>query len=211
MAASHRYLIPAGEHLNETVILKSRFLTYLAPADSPQAAMAFLARIREQHPDATHHCWAFLVGTPGSSGKVGMSDDGEPHGTAGRPMLNVLSHAEVGDIVAVVVRYYGGTKLGKGGLVRAYAGGVQEALTHLPTEEKIAYVPLRLLITYGQVDALKRLMATHEAKLLNQEYGVDPVFDIAVPEDVFQIFVDQWVDMTGGDTFWEKLEPSEET
>src|SRR5215203_6291897 len=95
------YPIPAGEHRTRDEISRSRFIATVAPAATVEEAQAFVARIRAEFPDATHNCWAFLVGPPGSTGRVGMSDDGEPHGTAGRPMLSGLVHAQVGDIAAV--------------------------------------------------------------------------------------------------------------
>lgn len=205
MAKSSRYLIPAQQHSVETLIQRSRFITVLAPISDAETAMAFLAEVRAAHPDATHHCWAYLAGPPGSSGQVGMSDDGEPHGTAGRPMLNVLTHADVGDIAAVVVRYYGGSKLGKGGLVRAYSGGVQLALETLPTKQKITYKRVRVLLSYGQVDALKRLIEAHGVTICGQDFGVDPVFELDIPEDHYQAFLDAWVDHTGGATFIEPV------
>jgi hypothetical protein len=109
------YRVPAGEHRARDEISRSRFVTTLAPAPSLAEAHAFVARVRAEFPDATHNCWAFVVGPPGSTGRVGLSDAGEPHGTAGRPMLTALLHSGVGDVAAVVTRYYGGTKLGTGG------------------------------------------------------------------------------------------------
>ena len=99
-----------------------------------------------EFPDATHNCWAYVAGPPASTGRVGMSDAGEPHGTAGRPMLTVLLHSGVGEIAAVVTRYYGGIKLGTGGLVKAYGGAVLAALEALPRVERIDYVDAALSI-----------------------------------------------------------------
>ena len=99
-----RFAIPARSHREEEVIQRSRFITSLAHAPTAEVAQAFIARIREEFPDATHHCWAFVAGPPGNTTSIGMSDDGEPHGTAGRPMLMVLQHAGIGDISAVVTR-----------------------------------------------------------------------------------------------------------
>ena len=109
----NRYPVPAKIQRYSEEIQRSRFITTLGPAHEVAEARDFIDKIRTEFADATHNCWAFLVGPPGSSGHVGMSDDGEPHGTAGRPMLQVLNHAPVGDIVAVVTRYFGGAKLGK--------------------------------------------------------------------------------------------------
>ena len=154
---SDRYPVPAEVHRVEEEIQRSRFITTVAPADSIAVATAFIDQMRAAYADATHNCWAYLVGPPASSARVGMSDDGEPHGTAGRPMLNVLSHSGVGDIAAVVTRYYGGTKLGKGGLVRAYSGGVKLALASLPLLERVARRRVRLLLDYTAVTLLRRL------------------------------------------------------
>src|SRR5690349_3350547 len=134
---ARRYLVPARVHRVEQEVQKSRFVTTAAPAPTVEEARAFIARVREEFPDATHNCWAYVAGPPGSTAQVGMSDDGEPHGTAGRPMLTVLLHSGVGDICAVVTRYFGGTLLGTGGLVKAYSGGVQLALVDLPTIERV--------------------------------------------------------------------------
>jgi uncharacterized YigZ family protein len=183
LASAPRYPIPAEEHRVEEEIMRSRFITTVAPAATIEEAQAFIESMRQSFPDATHNCWAYLVGPPGSSGRVGMSDDGEPHGTAGRPMLNVLSHAEVGDIAAVVTRFYGGTKLGKGGLVRAYSHGVQLALETLPTVEKIAYVSCVLIADYAQVTRLKRLLEAQQILIDEETYEMDANFKIRVPED----------------------------
>jgi Uncharacterized protein family UPF0029 len=127
-----RYPVPAQQHRVEQVIDRSRFICTVARVQSSEEAQAFIKTMNAEFPDATHNCWAYVVGAPGSTDRVGMSDDGEPHGTAGRPMLTVLLHSGVGEIAAVVTRYYGGTKLGTGGLVKAYSGAVQEALAGMP-------------------------------------------------------------------------------
>src|SRR5690606_17190774 len=126
------YPIPAATHRTEQTIQRSRFIATLAHAPTVDAARARIDDVRAGFPDATHNCWAFLAGPPGSTAHVGFSDAGEPHGTAGRPMLDVLLHSGIGEVAAVVTRYYGGVKLGKGGLVRAYGGAVQHALATLP-------------------------------------------------------------------------------
>jgi len=195
---STRYPIPTAPYRVEEEINRSRFITTLAPAATVGEAQAFIGSIREEYSDATHNCWAFLVGPPGTSSQVGMSDDGEPHGTAGRPILNVLSHCSVGDIVAVVTRYYGGTKLGKGGLVRAYSSGVQLALDGLTTEEKVARTQLSVLIPYSDVKAFQRLAKLVEAEICEERYEADATFILGVPEEEVSRFKAELNDITDG-------------
>ncbi len=170
MSASPRYPVPAGTHRVEQEISRSRFITTVGRAATADEAQAFIRAVAAEFSGATHHCWAYVAGPPGDTGRIGMSDAGEPHGTAGRPMLNALLHAPVGEIVAVVTRYYGGTKLGTGGLVRAYGGGVQAALATLPTIERIEYASLTVTIDYARLTALQQLCAAHEAEILGQEF-----------------------------------------
>ncbi|MGW7361585.1 YigZ family protein [Streptomyces sp. NPDC054802] len=121
-----QYRTVAGEGVHETEINRSRFICALAPAATEEEAQAFVARIRKEHPAATHNCFAYVVGADAAVQKA--SDDGEPGGTAGVPMLQMLMRREIRYTVAVVTRYYGGVKLGAGGLIRAYGGAVGEAL-----------------------------------------------------------------------------------
>jgi uncharacterized YigZ family protein len=179
-----RYPIPARPHRVEEVIQRSRFITDAGHAPDPEAAHAFLARVRDEFPDATHHCWAFVAGPPGSTLSIGLSDDGEPHGTAGRPMLTALLHGGVGEIVAVCTRYYGGTKLGTGGLSRAYSGGVKLVLESLPTQERIERIVLHVVVDYGSVDAVQRLFEDSEATVESQVYGENVEYRVAVPREL---------------------------
>ncbi len=111
MSGSH--IVPACQVEVEEVIRRSRFVTSLGRAANRAEALAFVQGIRDRHPRATHHCWAFNAGAPSSTTHVGMSDDGEPRGTAGRPMLTVLLNSDVGEVVVACARYYGGTRLGR--------------------------------------------------------------------------------------------------
>src|SRR5215203_4399750 len=140
-----RYPIPARRHRVEEEINRSHFISTVAYTPSVEAARTFIAEVGAEFHDASHNCWAYVVGPPGSTGQVGMSDDGEPHGTAGRPMLTVLLHSGLGDLCVVVTRYFGGTLLGKGGLVKAYSGGVQLALADLPTTERVPKSQLEIV------------------------------------------------------------------
>ena len=193
-----RYLIPSGPHRVEEVILRSRFITVGAHAPTPDEAHGFVAEMKNEFPDATHHCWAFVAGPPGVTTSIGMSDDGEPHGTAGRPMLNALLHSEVGEIIAVCIRYYGGTKLGTGGLSRAYSGGVKLLLESLPTVERIERIRVQVVIDYASVDTAKRLFADLEAIVEGEEYGERVQYILALPEEKTEDLSEAIAEITKG-------------
>ena len=181
--AADRYPIPARAHRVEQTIQRSRFIATLAPASAAEAAREAVAAGQAEMPDATHHCWAFVAGPPGDTAVIGMSDAGEPHGTAGRPMLNVLLGSGVGEVVAVVTRYYGGVKLGRGGLGRAYAGSVQLALESLPTVLRVERTSLLVEVDYAAVDALRRELADLDGVIEEEEYGAGVRYRVAVPVD----------------------------
>lgn len=132
-------------------IRKSRFIALAIPVADRDAAMAELQRLRAEHPTATHVCWALLAG-----GQSGMSDDGEPSGTAGRPILEVLRHHELDGVLAAVVRYYGGVKLGAGGLVRAYTDAIAAALKTAQRIERIAYASVVVEADYADEARVRR-------------------------------------------------------
>ena len=176
-----RYPVPAQQHRVALVIDRSRFICTVARVQSSEEAQAFIKAMNAEFPDATHNCWAYVVGAPGSTDRVGMSDDGEPHGTAGRPMLTVLLHSGIGEIAAVVTRYYGGTKLGTGGLVKAYGGAVQDALVGMPRGERVDSVDLSVRVGYGAIGALQQLFPEFDAELLEQRFEVEAEFCVRVP------------------------------
>ena len=176
-----RYPVPARRHRVEQIIDRSRFVATIERAPSPCEARATVRAIEAEFPDATHHALAFVAGAPGTTTYIGMSDAGEPHGTAGRPMLTVLLHSGIGEIVAVCSRWYGGTKLGTGGLARAYGGTVQEALADLPTVERVELVARTVIITYPHVTVAQQLMAAHACTIDAQDFGAEVRFDLHVP------------------------------
>ena len=198
MNTSARYPVPAATHRVEQEINRSRFITTIARASTTDDAVAFIRAVGEEFRDATHNCWAYLVGPPGDTSRIGMSDDGEPHGTAGRPMLNALMHAGIGDVAVVVTRYYGGTKLGTGGLVRAYGGGVQEALATLSLTERIEYAFLTVVIDYSRISVLQQLCGQFEAEVLAQEFAVDVRVDLRLPGEHADRFRAAVLDATRG-------------
>ena len=197
MTAPSRYPIPAATCRTEETILRSRFITTVAHADSVEAARAFIAGISEEFSDTNHNCWAYVVGPPGDTSRVGLSDAGEPHGTAGRPMLNVLLGSGVGDVVAVVSRYFGGTKLGKGGLVRAYSSGVKAAMEALERREFVQRVKLRVTVAYADVSTLKHSLPQFEAEVTGEDYGTHVTLVIVLPEEHAESFTEALAGMTG--------------
>lgn len=200
---SNRYPIPAATWRVEEEIKRSRFITTVGAAPSAEAARALIAEVGAEFADAGHNCWAYVVGPPGSTGQIGMSDAGEPHGTAGRPMLTVLLHSGIGDICAVVTRYFGGTLLGKGGLVKAYSGGVQLALAGLPTLERVPKTDVTLLVDYSAVTLLKRLLPDYEAELLGEEYAADVTYRLRLPSEQLPGFDAAIGELTNGQALLE--------
>ncbi|WP_418765992.1 YigZ family protein [Mailhella sp.] len=170
----------------EEEIKRSRFITTLARADSRERALRFVERIREEFPDARHHCWAYAVGKPGDTAQVGQSDDGEPHGTAGRPMLAQLLYGGVGELVAVTTRYFGGIKLGTGGLTRAYQNGVKRALALLPVTEKQVFVRAIAEVDYAHVDRFHRLLPRFQARVIEEDFGSRGLFTLELPESFLE-------------------------
>ena len=193
-----RYPIPATTHRTELVIERSRFIATVAPAATPDEAARFIESVSAEFPDATHNCWAFVAGPPGSTSHVGMSDDGEPHGTAGRPMLTTLLHSGLGDVAAVVTRYFGGVKLGTGGLARAYAGAVNDALASLPRAERVAWATLTVRVDYAAVGSIQLLLPTFEATVTDQTYADAVTYTIRVPEPALEPLRAALLDATSG-------------
>lgn len=198
MPPGHRYPILAGEVRVEQTIDRSRFLATVSPVETVSEAQGLVEGLRGEFPEATHHCWAYLVGPPGSTAQVGMSDDGEPHGTAGRPMLDVLQHCGLGDVAAVVTRWYGGTKLGKGGLVRAYGGTVGLALGDAETSQRTRWTALTLRMTYAQVSAVQHRYPAHEVEVLDETFAADVTHHVRLPEDCRAAFEASIMDATAG-------------
>ncbi|MBS3796986.1 MULTISPECIES: YigZ family protein [unclassified Pseudoalteromonas] len=166
------YAYPAQSLSYEEEIKKSTFIVHLAHTPDVASAKAFIATINEQYPDARHNCWAYVAGAPGGSHVYGFSDDGEPNGTAGKPMLNVLQGSGLGEICAVTTRYFGGIKLGTGGLVRAYGGTLNNALAQLQTQIKVPSVVLTGDSDYalqGQIEQC--LNSQYQVLAMDKEYG----------------------------------------
>lgn len=157
----------------EQEIKKSRFIAFIGHTATPEVGKAFVDAIRAKEPTARHHCWAFVAGPPTDSRVLGFSDDGEPSGTAGKPMLAQLQGSNIGEITAVVVRYFGGIKLGTGGLVRAYGGTLSMALAELTTIEKRIMAKLSIETQYAELPVVEFLLAEFQASWLQVDYGAE--------------------------------------
>jgi len=166
---------------SEQTIKKSRFITLLAHTQGAEEARAFVQQVKSEHPAARHHCWAWIAGAPDDSQQLGFSDDGEPSGTAGKPMLAQLMGANIGEITAVVVRYYGGIMLGTGGLVKAYGGGVQEGLKQLPRQRKVLMKLFTLQCDYAQLSDIERLIQRFEGKVTDSQFQDRIALTLALP------------------------------
>lgn len=188
----------------EREIKKSRFIVDLARAATPDDALAFVAAVRARHAKANHHCPAWIAGPPADLHCRGCSDDGEPSGTAGRPMLTVLDHAGVGEVAAVVTRYFGGIKLGTGGLVRAYSGTVREGLDILETELVIPATPLVCVIPYPLEDTVRRLLQRENIPVTDAVYAVHVTLTLAVPDGAAETLRQTLVTVTAGAVTFEK-------
>lgn len=164
------YRIPTKRVRVEHIASNSRFIATADRASSVEEAKALLREMRQEMPDATHHVYAFQVGH-GKSVTEGMSDDGEPSGTAGPPALAVVRGADAGDVALVITRYYGGTNLGTGGLVSAYGTAAKLAMAALETEEKIERTNFTLAVPYALHRNVEQTLQASEARVLHQEFG----------------------------------------
>ena len=179
---------PQHPHCTELVIRRSRFFTQCAHTPDPASARAFIEQIRRRHADATHNCWAYAAGAPGDTAQIGSSDDGEPHGTAGRPMLQIVLHSGIGELCVVVSRWFGGVKLGTGGLVRAYQDCVRENLASLAVRQRVPESSLCLTVGYAHLDALRRMLPTFEARLESEDYQADARLRLRLPAEHIDAF-----------------------
>ena len=171
-SAPIRRIIPAIPIEHEITVVNSRFITNMKPAFSVEEARAFVKEIKTNYKEASHNVPLFIIGH-GASITEHCSDDGEPEGTAGRPALAVLKGSGMGDVVAVVTRFFGGTKLGTGGLVRAYGDSIRQTLLQIPRAEKIATKTIGLNIPYKGYERVKIMINEFEGNILEEEFGGD--------------------------------------
>jgi uncharacterized YigZ family protein len=205
-----RYSIPAQEARAEIVVINSRFIASLAPAFSVEEAKNFISKIKAEFPDASHHVPLYLIGY-GNSVTAHCSDAGEPPGTAGRSALAVLQGSGLGDVVVVITRYFGGTKLGTGGLVHAYGQAVKEVLKDLPRSEKIPTHTVMLAFPYPYFENVRRLVAENKGKILDEEFAADVTVTALFSVDLFEGFQGQLSELTRGSVKAEIIETRSDT
>ncbi len=177
------WYVPAAEFESEYTVKKSRFIARVVPVSDRAAVNTAVARARRDYPDARHHCWAYLLGDPRDAANAGMSDDGEPAGTAGRPILNVLQHGRFGDVLVVVSRYFGGIKLGAGGLVRAYGTATQQALDGAPATERVDRLSCRLLSDFSCEQGLRHTLQGLGGEVCRVQYTEQVSMEVSLPRD----------------------------
>jgi uncharacterized YigZ family protein len=191
------YRIPKQTTRVEYIVANSRFFGTIGRADSVEAAKAFIQGVRAEMPNASHHVYAFSIGY-GASITEGMSDDGEPSGTAGPPALAVLRGADIGDVVLVITRYFGGTKLGTGGLVHAYGQTAKDAIAALETELKVDRLTIGVEIPYPLYERVKLMIPTYEILLDEEDFGAEVTLLMRIPKTHYADFCRALLDLSNG-------------
>jgi uncharacterized YigZ family protein len=193
----NRYPVPARETRVELRVKNSRFIATLAPVFSVEEAKAFIARMRETFADATHNVPAFVVGY-GAAVTAHCNDDGEPAGTAGRPVLAVLQGSGLGDAALVVTRYYGGTKLGTGGLVRAYGDAARAVLDATPRAERVPTHTLQMTAPYNLFEPLRLLVEAHDGRILDETFAAEVTVTAQLEQEKTATFQTAWSELSNG-------------
>jgi len=200
------FLVPTARARADIRVVNSRFIATAAPAASVEAARAFIAEIRAEMPDASHHVYTYIVGH-GATTTLGMSDDGEPSGTGGRPVMAVLRGSGLGDVVLVVTRYFGGTLLGTGGLVHAYGDAARAVLAALPREEKVERRALVVTLPYAAYEPARRLVAAYAGNIIEESFAADVTMHVLLPLAQVELFTVAIGGATAGQAAIDVTEP----
>ena len=203
-------IIPAAQTRAEIEILNSRFIATIAPVFTVEEAKAFVARTRAEFADASHNVPAYVVGH-GATVTAHCHDDGEPAGTAGRPALAVLQGSGLGDAAVVITRYFGGTKLGTGGLVRAYSDAVRAVLTITPRAHKVPTHTIMIALPYNLLERVRLLIEAHKGKIMEEEFAADITLTAQFTVQHFPTFQDALRELTHGGLAAEIVETNEAT
>ena len=186
MSETSSYLVPAQKVEVEQEIKKSRFIATVAHAADKESALKFIEDVSGNHQGASHNTYAYVIGNPNGGAAVGFNDDGEVGGTAGKPILSVLQMRGIGDVVAVVTRYFGGTRLGTGGLVRAYSGTITMALDELKLKEHVDLVEIQIKVGYEFESAVRNLFEKKSVAIKDVLYTEDVTIISDVAESEFE-------------------------
>lgn len=192
------YTILATPVESATEEKNSDFLTFLHPVTSREEAMTHIDHYRQQYPDANHVCWAYVIGNTRQPMTQAFSDDGEPSGTAGKPMLHVLTEREVGNSLAVVVRYFGGIKLGAGGLVRAYSAAVSHAVGQADLIQVSPKVEIEVTVDFAREAKARHLLNQYQGQIININYAAAVTLGIQLPADKLDAFKHDLINETAG-------------
>lgn len=199
---STRYPIPAGESHIELRVKNSRFIGRAGHTPSVEEAKAFIEQVKGEEPNNSHAVYAYAIGY-GASVIHGMSDAGEPSGTAGRPALAVVKGSGLGDVTVVIVRYFGGTKLGTGGLVKAYTEAAQLALAELPITEKVERRSVQVKVDYSDYEQIKHLVEAHQGQIEVEAFAADVMMQLTFIIDDLPAFEAALADATRGQASFE--------
>ncbi|WP_288766566.1 YigZ family protein [uncultured Varibaculum sp.] len=183
---------------SEIEIKRSRFIASCARTNSEEAAREFIAQIRREFPDARHHCTAFIIHQDSGSDTARSSDDGEPAGTAGNPMLKVLTESNLTNVTCVVTRYFGGTKLGTGGLVRAYSGAVQQVLEDAQTVRIVTQPSYRLHLPIGEAGKIEAKLTQNGYQILARDFAQDASLRFSAPLETTQSQIESYLSSISG-------------
>jgi len=178
------YRVPTDTVHTEIEIKRSRFIAYLAHTQGNTQSKAFIDQLKLQYPDARHHCYAFMAGNPSDSNQYGYSDDGEPSGTAGKPMFTHLQHSDIGEVCIVVVRYFGGTKLGTGGLVRAYSDATKAVIEKAQFKTFIQTKIIKLSMGFSLEADVRRKIEVSGGSIVTAEYSNSVILEACIPEEI---------------------------
>lgn len=202
MVKEYRTIFDMGT--DEIVEKKSRFIGYVAHAESEEEADAFVLSIKKKHYDARHNCYAYVIGE--SQQKLRFSDDGEPGGTAGKPILEVITGLGLVDVCIVVTRYFGGTLLGTGGLLRAYTQAAQKCVEATEIINKQLVIPVNIVTNYNDLGKIQYLLGTEKIPVTESDYGEEVKLTVAVPYDDYDRLEKQLIEITAAKVTLEKNE-----
>ena len=202
------YFIPLTEIRREHVVVNSRFIATLAPVSTIEAARAFLSRIRQEFADATHNVPAYIIGG-GNTVTDFCSDDGEPAGTAGKPALAVLRGSGLGDVAVVITRYFGGTLVGTGGLVKAYTESTQMVVNAVGRGRRVPVYIALLAIPYNLLERVRLMTARHSGEVLDEYFAGDITMTLQFPVESFDRFQGELQELSAGKLKAEVIETKE--